>query len=56
MTEGLVRQLVARVIFLSLLLYAVVLAARNYRAHRHNAVLNRHRQTAPATFDAFVDR
>jgi hypothetical protein len=53
-TAALVRQLVARVIVLSLLLYAVVLAARNYRAHRHNAVLNQHRQTALQTFDAFV--
>ena len=35
--------------------YIVVLAARNFLAHKHNAVVNKHRQNALLTFEALVD-
>jgi hypothetical protein len=44
-----------RAIFGSLLLWSIAWSARQYRAHRHNEVVNRHRQTALQTFDAFVN-
>lgn len=34
--------------------FFLFLAARNYLAHRHNAVVNRHRQNALATYQALV--
>lgn len=34
---------------------AVVLAARNFLAHRHNAIVNRHRQNSLATYKALVE-
>lgn len=35
--------------------YMLILAARNFLAHRHNAVVNRHRQNALMTFKALAD-
>lgn len=34
--------------------YFLILSAKNYVAHRHNAVINRHRQNALATYKALV--
>jgi hypothetical protein len=45
---------IAKVLFFSLLFAMVVWSARIYRAHRHNEVVNRHRQNALSTFEAFV--
>lgn len=44
----------AKLIILSALYYALVWAARNYQAHRHNYIVNRHRQNALQTFETFV--
>jgi hypothetical protein len=44
----------AKLIAFSLLLSAVVWSGRVYRAHRHNYVVNKHRQNALGTFDVFV--
>jgi hypothetical protein len=46
---------IAKLLFFSLLVGAVVWIGRIYRAHRHNYVLNRHRQNALGTFNTFVD-
>lgn len=35
--------------------YMLVLCARNFLAHKHNAVVNKHRQNALVTFKALVD-
>ena len=45
---------VAKLIAFSLLYFALVWSSRNYRAHRHNYVVNKHRQNALSTFQAFV--
>jgi hypothetical protein len=45
---------ISRAILVSLLYMAVIWCIRNFSAARHNAVVNRHRQNALSTFDAFV--
>jgi hypothetical protein len=47
-------QIAGRAILASLLLWALVSAQRNYKAHRHNEILNSHRTTALTTFETFV--
>lgn len=46
---------VAKLILFSLLYFILVWSSRNHKAHQHNKVVNRHRQNALATFDAFVN-
>ena len=48
------QSVVGRLIVFSVFGAAVTWSARNYRAHRHNAVINRHRQNALGTFEAFA--
>lgn len=45
---------IAKLLLFSVLLGATFWCARNYRAHRHNYVVNRHRRNALASFEAFV--
>lgn len=45
---------VPRVIILTILFYGLIWSGRNYSSHRHNEVLNRHRQNALRTFETFV--
>lgn len=45
---------ISKVIVFAIMGYVVVLCARNFLAHRHNAVVNRHRQNALLTFKALV--
>lgn len=35
--------------------YMLLLSARNFLAHKHNAIVNKHRQNALLTFNALVD-
>ena len=44
----------SRLIVFSVLFYALTACVRTYRATRHNVVVNRHRQNALGTFQAFV--
>lgn len=46
---------ISKLIVFSILYFALIWGSRNYRAHRHNAVVNQHRQNALSTFQAFVD-
>lgn len=46
---------VSKVLVFSTIGYMLVLSARNYLAHRHNAVVNKHRQNALMTYKALVD-
>jgi len=48
------RQLGAEILVISLFSYVVVWCAKNFRAARHNAIVNRHRHNALATFERFV--
>lgn len=45
---------VAKVILYSTLVSGLVVSTRNYRTHRHNFVINRHRQNAMASFQSFA--
>ncbi len=49
-----IHQIVTKLVVISLLYIAAVWSSRNYRSHRHLAVVNRHRQNALATFETFV--
>ncbi|MGD1044507.1 MAG: hypothetical protein ABR936_04145 [Bacteroidota bacterium] len=53
-TPMLIQYAISKLIILSALYYALVWCARIYGAHRHNNVINRHRQNALNTFEAFV--
>lgn len=44
----------SKLIVFSALYYALIWSAKNYSAHRHNCVVNKHRQNALSTFEAFV--
>lgn len=46
---------VGKLLLFAVLSYLISLSARNYLAHRHNAVVNKHRQNALLTFSALVD-
>lgn len=48
------QRIITKIVLLSTLYFAVLTASRNYRAHRHLAVVNEHRTTALQTFEAFV--
>ena len=45
---------VAKILLFSLLFGALVWAARVYRSHRHNFVVNQHRQNALTSFETFA--
>jgi len=45
---------IPKIIVFSVLLSATLWCGKTYRAYRHNAVVNRHRQNALATFQAFA--
>ena len=49
-----IQWIVAKLLLLSVLFTAAVWCARVYRAHRHNYVVNRHRQNALSSFETFV--
>lgn len=44
----------SKVLIFSVLGYLLIMAARNYTTHKHNAVVNRHRQNALLTYRALV--
>jgi hypothetical protein len=45
---------VSKVLIFAVLSYMLYLAARNYLAHRHNAVINKHRQNALMTYTSIA--
>lgn len=44
----------SKILIFSVLGYLLIMAARNYATHKHNAVVNRHRQNALLTYRALV--
>jgi len=45
---------IAKFIVLSILFYGVIWSTRNYNAHRHNYVVNKHRSNSLNSFETFV--
>lgn len=45
----------SKIIILGILSYALIVCVRNFQSHKHNAVVNKHRQNALLTYTAFVD-
>lgn len=45
----------SKVLLIGALTFMLIRAARNYRAHRHNEVINRHKQNSLLTFNALVE-
>ena len=52
--SNIVSNSIGKVFLFSIIYYMLVWAARNYRAHRHNAVMNRHRALSISTFESFT--
>ncbi len=45
----------SKILIFGLIAYMLFLAARNFLSHKHNAILNKHRQNALLTFKALTD-
>jgi hypothetical protein len=45
---------ISKVLLVAVCFYGLAIASKNYKAHRHNAVVNKHRQNALQTFETFV--
>jgi hypothetical protein len=48
-----VQYTVTKLVVLSTMFYGLSICNKNYKAHRHNALLNQHRQNALTTFETF---
>lgn len=46
---------VSKILIFAVLSYVLILAARNFLSHKHNAIINRHRQRALQTYRTLVD-
>lgn len=46
---------VSKVLIFGVIAYMLILCAKNFLSHKHNQVVNRHRQNALATFTALVE-
>lgn len=46
---------VSKIVYLSALFYGLAIASRNYKAHKHNAVINLYKQNALQTFETFAN-
>lgn len=53
-THYLIQFTITKVILLSVLFYGLAICTRNYKAHKHNSILNKHRQNALNTFETFA--
>ena len=45
---------ITKIVVLSALFFGLSVCNRNYKAHKHNATLNKHRQNALSTFETFA--
>lgn len=52
---GSVQIAVSKFLVFSVLAYGVLACAKNYQSHRHNSVVNKHRQNALMTFRTFTE-
>lgn len=46
---------VSKVLIFAVISYMLLISTRNFLAHKHNAIVNKHRQNALLTFQALVD-
>ncbi|TXC73241.1 hypothetical protein FSZ31_00280 [Sphingorhabdus soli] len=46
---------ISKVLIFGVIAYSVLLCARNFLSHKHNEIINRHRQNALATFTALAE-
>lgn len=53
--NGAIQLAISKVLIFGIIAYVLFLVARNYMSHRHNEVVNRHRQNALATFTALAE-
>lgn len=53
-TPGAIQYSIPKLIILSALYFALVWSAKNYNTNRHNYIINKHRQNALQTFEAFI--
>ena len=53
-THYLIQFTITKVVLLSVLFYGLSICTRNYKAHKHNSILNKHRQNALNTFETFA--
>ena len=53
--ESILQFSISKIVILTTLFYALTITNRNYKAHKHNAVLNKHRQNALTTFETFAE-
>ena len=44
---------ITKIVVLSALFYGLSITNRNYKAHKHNGIMNKHRQNALSTFETF---
>ena len=54
-TAEIINNTISKIILLTGLIYFVTLSIRNYKANRHNQIVNKHKATALNTFKVFVD-
>lgn len=52
-THFLIHFTITKVVVLTVMFYALAICTRNYKAHKHNSILNKHRQNALNTFETF---
>ncbi len=52
-TMKIIQYSIAKLIILSSLFYGLSLSVKNYKAHKHNEIVNKHRQNALSTFQTF---
>ena len=52
--SSIVQYSITKVVVLLVLFYIVSILNRNYKAYKHNSIVNKHRQNALMTFEAFV--
>jgi hypothetical protein len=45
---------ISKVVILTIFFIGISLCNRNYKAHKHNSIVNKHRQNALSTFETFV--
>lgn len=53
-THFLIQFTMTKIIVISVLFYSLSICTRNFKAHKHNSVLNKHRQNALRTFEVFT--
>lgn len=51
----LIQLITSKVLIFGVLAYLLILSAKNYMTHKHNAVVNKHRQNALLTYRALVE-